>query len=61
MLEEEIMPDIDNYSCALLAAPSPARRIRFFAILAVLVVVGVLVFRNAGHWLVREDPSGRLT
>ena len=29
--------------------------IGFLAILALLVVIGVVVFRNAGHWLVRED------
>jgi uncharacterized SAM-binding protein YcdF (DUF218 family) len=33
--------------------------IGFFAILAVLVVIGIVVFRNAGHWLVREDPLGK--
>jgi|SRR5580704_2065099 uncharacterized SAM-binding protein YcdF (DUF218 family) len=32
----------------------------FLAILAlVLVVVGAAVFRNAGRWLVREDPLGK--
>ncbi|MGB7752463.1 MAG: YdcF family protein [Candidatus Acidiferrales bacterium] len=29
------------------------------AILALLAVIGVAVFRNAGHWLVREDPLGK--
>jgi uncharacterized SAM-binding protein YcdF (DUF218 family) len=33
--------------------------IGFFAILAALVVIGIVVFRNAGHWLVREDPLGK--
>jgi uncharacterized SAM-binding protein YcdF (DUF218 family) len=33
--------------------------IGFLAILALLVVIGVAVFRNAGHWLVREDPLGK--
>ena len=33
--------------------------ISFLAILALLVVIGVVAFRNAGHWLVREDPLGK--
>ncbi len=33
--------------------------IGLFAILALVVVIGVVVFRNAGHWLVREDPVGK--
>jgi uncharacterized SAM-binding protein YcdF (DUF218 family) len=34
--------------------------VAFLAILAlVLVVIGAAVFRNAGHWLVREDPLGK--
>ena len=33
--------------------------IGFLAILILLVVIGVVVFRNAGHWLVREDPLGK--
>ena len=33
--------------------------IGLFAILALVVVIGVVVFRNAGHWLVREDPLGK--
>ena len=33
--------------------------IGLLAILALLVVIGVVVFLNAGHWLVREDPLGK--
>jgi uncharacterized SAM-binding protein YcdF (DUF218 family) len=33
--------------------------IGFLAILALLVAIGVVAFRNAGHWLVREDPLGK--
>src|SRR5580693_7690125 len=33
--------------------------IGFLAILALLVVIGIVVFRDAGHWLVREDPLGK--
>jgi len=37
------------------------RRLGIFVltILALLVPTGVVVFRNVGHWLVREDPLGR--
>lgn len=36
------------------------RRLRIFvlAILAALLVIGIVVFRSAGRWLVREDPIG---
>jgi hypothetical protein len=49
------MPATDNYSRRV----SERRRhlgVVFFAILALLVVIGAVAFRNAGHWLVREDP-----
>jgi uncharacterized SAM-binding protein YcdF (DUF218 family) len=52
------MPATDNSS----SRDSGRRRrvgIGFLAILALLVVIGVVVFRNAGHWLVREDPLGK--
>ncbi len=29
------------------------------AMVLLLVVIGVVVFRQAGHWLVREDPLGK--
>ena len=47
------MPATDNSS------PRSQRRrpgIGFVVVFALLVVIGVVVFRNAGHWLVREDP-----
>ncbi len=34
-------------------------RIGVIAVMALLVVIGVVVFRNAGDWLVREDPLGK--
>jgi uncharacterized SAM-binding protein YcdF (DUF218 family) len=52
------MPATGNSSLRL----SARRRrpgIGSLAILALLVVIGVVVFRNAGHWLVREDPLGK--
>ena len=51
------MPAADSSS----ARSSRRRRsgIGFLAILILLVVIGVVVFRNAGHWLVREDPLGK--
>ena len=52
------MPSTDNTS---LRGSRRRRRpgIGFFAILALLVAIGVVMFRNAGHWLVREDPLGK--
>jgi uncharacterized SAM-binding protein YcdF (DUF218 family) len=52
------MPNIDNNS---LCVSGRRRRpgIGFLAILAVFVVIGIVVFRNAGHWLVLEDPVGK--
>ena len=52
------MRDNDNFS------PRVSRRrrrlkISLLAILAVLLVIGVVVFRNVGRWLVREDPVGK--
>src|SRR5271170_7586935 len=51
------MPSTDNSSLR-----SPRRRrlgIYFLAILVLLVVVGVVAFRNLGRWLVREDALGK--
>jgi uncharacterized SAM-binding protein YcdF (DUF218 family) len=52
------MPATDN---SLRRVSGRRRRpgIGFLAILALLVVICVAVFRNAGHWLVREDPLGK--
>ncbi len=52
------MPSTDNKS---LRVSGRRRRlgIYFLAILALLVVVGVVVFRNVGRWLVREDPLAK--
>jgi uncharacterized SAM-binding protein YcdF (DUF218 family) len=52
------MPSTDNSS---LRVSGRRRRlgIYFLAILALLAVVGVVVFRNAGRWLVREDALGK--
>jgi uncharacterized SAM-binding protein YcdF (DUF218 family) len=33
--------------------------IYFLAILLLLMVIGAVVFRNVGHWLVREDPLAK--
>ncbi len=52
------MPDIENNS-EWVSGRRRGPGIRFFAILVVLVGVGIVVFRNAGHWLVREDPLGK--
>jgi uncharacterized SAM-binding protein YcdF (DUF218 family) len=52
------MPNTDNS----LARSSRRRRrlgISVLAILALLLVIGAAVFRNAGRWLVREDPLGK--
>ncbi len=52
------MPATDNSSLR----DSRRRRrvgIAVLAILALLVVIGIVVFRNAGHWLVREDAVGK--
>jgi uncharacterized SAM-binding protein YcdF (DUF218 family) len=52
------MPDTVNNS---LRDSGRRRRpgVGFLAILALLVVIGVWAFRNAGHWLVREDRLGK--
>jgi uncharacterized SAM-binding protein YcdF (DUF218 family) len=52
------MPDTDNSS---LRGSGRRRRRGMFvlAIVALLVVIGVVVFRNVGHWLVREDALGK--
>jgi uncharacterized SAM-binding protein YcdF (DUF218 family) len=52
------MPNSDTS----LARSSRRRRrlgIYVLAILALLLVIGAAVFRNAGRWLVREDPLGK--
>ena len=52
------MPNSDTS----LARSSRRRRrlgISVLAILALLLVIGAAVFRNAGRWLVREDPLGK--
>ena len=51
------MPNTDISS--LHGARRRRRGIGFLAILALLVVIGVVVFRDAGHWLVREDPLSK--
>jgi uncharacterized SAM-binding protein YcdF (DUF218 family) len=51
------MPNVDNS----LARSSRRRRrlgIYFLGILALLVVIGAVVFRNLGRWLVRGDALG---
>jgi uncharacterized SAM-binding protein YcdF (DUF218 family) len=52
------MRDQDNSS---LRVPGRRRRPGLFvlAILSLLLVVGVVLFRNVGHWLVREDALGK--
>jgi uncharacterized SAM-binding protein YcdF (DUF218 family) len=52
------MPNIDN---SAMRAPRRRGRWGFFVltILALLVIVGVVVFRNVGHWLVREEALGK--
>src|SRR5277367_2730952 len=53
-----MMPNTGNSS---LRVSGRRRRlgICFLVILILLVVVGVVVFRNAGRWLVREDALGK--
>src|SRR5271163_2240643 len=53
-----MMPNIDNFSRRV-SRRRHRLKISLLAILAVLLVIGVVVFRNAGHWLVREDPLGK--
>jgi uncharacterized SAM-binding protein YcdF (DUF218 family) len=50
-----------NTEDSTLRSPRHRRRpkIVLLAILALLVVMGVVVFRNAGRWLVRQDPLGK--
>ena len=52
------MPNSDN---SLVRSSRRRRRLGIYvlAILALLVIVGVVVFRNVGHWLVREDALGK--
>jgi uncharacterized SAM-binding protein YcdF (DUF218 family) len=51
----------DNDNSALRSSRPRRRRFGIFvlAILALLLVLGVAVFRNVGHWLVREDALGK--
>jgi uncharacterized SAM-binding protein YcdF (DUF218 family) len=52
------MPNVDNSSLH----DSRRRRrpgIYWLGILLLLAVIGTVLFRNAGHWLVREDPLGK--
>jgi uncharacterized SAM-binding protein YcdF (DUF218 family) len=52
------MPNTDNSS--LRSSRRRHRRgIFVLAILALLLVAGVVVFRNVGHWLEREDALGK--
>lgn len=51
------MTNIDDNSLRVKRRRRPG--IGFLVILILLVVIGVAVFRNAGHWLVREDPLGK--
>src|SRR5271167_3123526 len=53
-----MMPNIDN-SSQRVSRRRRRLRIVVLGILALLVVVGVAVFRNVGRWLVREDPLGK--
>jgi uncharacterized SAM-binding protein YcdF (DUF218 family) len=52
-----MMQNTDNSSLRSQRRRRPG--IGFVVILALLVVIGVMVFRNAGHWLVREDPVSK--
>jgi uncharacterized SAM-binding protein YcdF (DUF218 family) len=53
------MPNTDNSSSRVSGRRRRRPGIGFLAIFALLVVIGAVVFRNAGHWLVREDPVGK--
>ena len=54
------MRDHDNSSPRVSGRPARRRPVVFaLAILLLLAVVGVVVFRNVGHWLVREDALGK--
>ena len=54
------MRDHDNSSPRVSGRPARRRPVAFaLAILLLLAVVGVVVFRNVGHWLVREDALGK--
>jgi uncharacterized SAM-binding protein YcdF (DUF218 family) len=52
------MRDEDNSSLRV-SGRRRRRGISVLAILALLLVVGIVVFRNVGHWLVREDALGK--
>src|SRR5580700_9178033 len=52
-----MMTNTDNSS--LRVARRRRVEIYFLAILALLVVMGAEVFRNVGHWLVREDTLSK--
>jgi uncharacterized SAM-binding protein YcdF (DUF218 family) len=54
------MRDEDNSSLRVSGRPTRPRPVVFaLALLLLLVVVGVVVFRNVGRWLVREDALGK--
>ena len=52
------MRDGDNSSLRV-SGQRRRRGIFVLTILALLVIVAVVVFRNVGHWLVREDALGK--
>jgi len=53
------MRDQDNSSLRVSGRRRRRPGIFALAILLLLVVVGVVVFRNLGHWLVRQDGLGK--
>jgi uncharacterized SAM-binding protein YcdF (DUF218 family) len=53
------MRDEDHSSLRVAGRPRQRPGILVLVILLLLVLVGVAVFRNVGHWLVREDALGR--
>jgi uncharacterized SAM-binding protein YcdF (DUF218 family) len=54
------MRDEDDSSLRVSGRPTRPRPVVFaLALLLLLVVVGVVVFRNVGRWLVREDALGK--
>jgi hypothetical protein len=52
------MPNIDH-SSPLVSRRRRRAGIYSLAILTLLAVVGVVVFRNVGRWLVRQDALGK--
>jgi uncharacterized SAM-binding protein YcdF (DUF218 family) len=53
------MRDEDHSSQRVAGRRRRRQGILVLVILSLLVLVGVAVFRNVGHWLVREDALGR--